>query len=141
MSLHFVTLVFIFYLTIVSAVFAFRHFQLLVNSCSINFHSQCPSLQYSISIRLKHLALIQWFQVMVVFINSWIASSLLTSIRKFKTSQSHFAQFRASALTFEDLGIMPRKLKGYPVEFLIQYRKGGPNYGSTVSEKVSPRWD
>ncbi|KAL7113201.1 hypothetical protein ACP275_04G047800 [Erythranthe tilingii] len=45
-----------------------------------------------------------------------------------------------NALTFEDLGIAPRKLKGYPVEFLIQYRKGGPNYGSTVSEKISPKW-
>jgi len=43
-----------------------------------------------------------------------------------------------NALTFTDLGIMPHKVKGYPVEFLIQYRKGGPNYGSTVSERVSP---
>lgn len=43
-----------------------------------------------------------------------------------------------SALTFEDLGLAPHKVKGYPVEFLIQYRKGGPNYGSTVSEKMSP---
>ncbi|KAK6164342.1 hypothetical protein DH2020_001206 [Rehmannia glutinosa] len=43
-----------------------------------------------------------------------------------------------NALTFEDLGIAPRKIKGYPIEFLIQYRKGGPNYGSTVSEKVTP---
>ncbi|KAK6164378.1 hypothetical protein DH2020_001242 [Rehmannia glutinosa] len=43
-----------------------------------------------------------------------------------------------NALTFEDLGIVPRKIKGYPIEFLIQYRKGGPNYGSTVSEKVTP---
>ncbi|KAK6940598.1 NAD-dependent epimerase/dehydratase [Dillenia turbinata] len=42
------------------------------------------------------------------------------------------------ALTFNDLGIVPRKLKGYPVEFLISYRKGGPNFGSTVSEKISP---
>ncbi|GMP90550.1 hypothetical protein CsSME_00041622 [Camellia sinensis var. sinensis] len=40
------------------------------------------------------------------------------------------------ALTFDDLSIMPHKLKGYPVEFLIQYRKGGPQYGSTVSKKV-----
>lgn len=46
------------------------------------------------------------------------------------------------ALTFDDLGIVPRKLKGYPVEFLIQFRKGGPQYGSTVSEKVTPKsWD
>ncbi|KAF5482500.1 hypothetical protein F2P56_003064 [Juglans regia] len=43
-----------------------------------------------------------------------------------------------NALTFNDLGIVPRKLKGYPVEYLIQYRKGGPQFGSTVSEKVSP---
>ncbi|CAK9133430.1 unnamed protein product [Ilex paraguariensis] len=42
------------------------------------------------------------------------------------------------ALTFDGLGIVPHKLKGYPVEFLIQYRKGGPQYGSTVSERVSP---
>ncbi|KAK4418447.1 NADH dehydrogenase [ubiquinone] 1 alpha subcomplex subunit, mitochondrial [Sesamum alatum] len=44
-----------------------------------------------------------------------------------------------NALKFEDLGIVPCKLKGYPVEFLIQYRKGGPQYGSTVSEKVTPQ--
>ncbi|KAL6564527.1 hypothetical protein OROMI_015977 [Orobanche minor] len=44
-----------------------------------------------------------------------------------------------NALKFDDLGIVPRKLKGYPVEFLIQYRKGGPNYGSTVSEKLTPK--
>nr|VDD58556.1 unnamed protein product [Brassica oleracea] len=40
------------------------------------------------------------------------------------------------ALTFQDLDLVPHKLKGYPVEFLIQYRKGGPNFGSTVSEKI-----
>nr|KJB42342.1 hypothetical protein B456_007G150200 [Gossypium raimondii] len=28
--------------------------------------------------------------------------------------------------------------EGYPVEYLIQYRKGGPQFGSTVSEKVNP---
>ncbi|KAL4352888.1 hypothetical protein GQ457_06G028550 [Hibiscus cannabinus] len=43
-----------------------------------------------------------------------------------------------NALTFTDLSIVPHKLKGYPVEFLIQYRKGGPQFGSTVSEKVNP---
>lgn len=43
-----------------------------------------------------------------------------------------------AALTFMDLGIVPQKLKGYPVEYLIQYRKGGPQFGSTVSEKVNP---
>ncbi|KAE9619404.1 hypothetical protein Lal_00046926 [Lupinus albus] len=42
------------------------------------------------------------------------------------------------ALTFNDLGIVPHKLAGYPIEFLISYRKGGPQFGSTVSEKVSP---
>ncbi|KAG8060742.1 hypothetical protein GUJ93_ZPchr0002g23906 [Zizania palustris] len=41
-----------------------------------------------------------------------------------------------NALTFADLGIMPHKLKGYPVEFLVCYRKGGPSFGSTVSEKI-----
>lgn len=39
------------------------------------------------------------------------------------------------ALTFSDLGLVPRKVKGYPVEYLIQYRKGGPQYGSTASER------
>ncbi|OWM90266.1 NADH dehydrogenase [ubiquinone] 1 alpha subcomplex subunit 9, mitochondrial [Punica granatum] len=43
-----------------------------------------------------------------------------------------------NALTFNDLGIVPHKLKGYPIEFLISYRKGGPNFGSTVSERISP---
>lgn len=50
----------------------------------------------------------------------------------------HFNYNCFTALTFEDLGIVPHKLKGYPVEYLIQYRKGGPQYGSTVSEKISP---
>uniref|UniRef100_A0A9I9DRB5 NAD-dependent epimerase/dehydratase domain-containing protein n=1 Tax=Cucumis melo TaxID=3656 RepID=A0A9I9DRB5_CUCME len=36
------------------------------------------------------------------------------------------------ALTFNDLGIIPHKLKGYPIEFLISYRKGGPQFGSTL---------
>ncbi|GMN50420.1 hypothetical protein TIFTF001_019583 [Ficus carica] len=43
-----------------------------------------------------------------------------------------------NALTFNDLGIVPHKLKGYPVEFLDCYRKGGPKFGSTISERVSP---
>ncbi|CAJ1968251.1 unnamed protein product [Sphenostylis stenocarpa] len=43
-----------------------------------------------------------------------------------------------NALTFNDLGIVPHKLKGYPVEFLISYRKGGPQFGSTISERVNP---
>ncbi|XP_020698517.1 NADH dehydrogenase [ubiquinone] 1 alpha subcomplex subunit 9, mitochondrial [Dendrobium catenatum] len=42
-----------------------------------------------------------------------------------------------NALTFNDLGIVPRKLKGYPVEFLSSYRKGGPSFGATVSEKMN----
>ncbi|KAK8964068.1 hypothetical protein KSP40_PGU009506 [Platanthera guangdongensis] len=41
-----------------------------------------------------------------------------------------------NALTFSDLGIQPHKLKGYPVEFLTCYRKGGPSFGSTISEKT-----
>lgn len=43
-----------------------------------------------------------------------------------------------NALTFEDLGIVPRKLKGYPIEYLFSYRKGGPQFGSTISERVTP---
>ncbi|EXB46030.1 hypothetical protein L484_015891 [Morus notabilis] len=43
-----------------------------------------------------------------------------------------------NALTFNDLEIMPHKLKGYPIEFLACYRKGGPQFGSTISERVSP---
>lgn len=46
-----------------------------------------------------------------------------------------FFKFSFLALTFSDLGLVPRKVKGYPVEYLIQYRKGGPNYGSTASER------
>lgn len=42
-----------------------------------------------------------------------------------------------NALTFNDLGIVPRKLKGYPVEYLTAYRRGGPAYGSTVSERMT----
>ncbi|XP_062079602.1 NADH dehydrogenase [ubiquinone] 1 alpha subcomplex subunit 9, mitochondrial [Humulus lupulus] len=45
-----------------------------------------------------------------------------------------------NALTFNDLGLMPHKLKGYPIEFLTCYRKGGPQFGSTISEKVSADW-
>nr|CAD1820943.1 unnamed protein product [Ananas comosus var. bracteatus] len=41
-----------------------------------------------------------------------------------------------NALTFSDLGIVPHKLKGYPVEFLTCYRKGGPAFGSTISERI-----
>lgn len=43
-----------------------------------------------------------------------------------------------AALTFDDLGIVPHKLKGYPIEFLLSYRKGGPQFGSTISERVDP---
>ncbi|KAJ8749135.1 hypothetical protein K2173_013742 [Erythroxylum novogranatense] len=43
-----------------------------------------------------------------------------------------------TALTFHDLGIVPHKLQGYPIEFLVSYRKGGPQFGSTISEKISP---
>lgn len=41
------------------------------------------------------------------------------------------------ALTFADLDIAPHKLRGYPVEYLSCYRKGGPQFGSTISERVS----
>ncbi|KAI7734859.1 hypothetical protein M8C21_008797 [Ambrosia artemisiifolia] len=44
------------------------------------------------------------------------------------------------ALTFNDLELVPHKVKGYPIEYLIQYRKGGPNYGSTVSERVTSEY-
>ncbi|KAI4350308.1 hypothetical protein L6164_004776 [Bauhinia variegata] len=43
-----------------------------------------------------------------------------------------------NALTFNELGIVPRKLKGYPIEYLLSYRKGGPQFGSTFGEKISP---
>lgn len=42
------------------------------------------------------------------------------------------------ALTFADLDIAPHKLRGYPVEYLSCYRKGGPQFGSTISEKITP---
>lgn len=42
------------------------------------------------------------------------------------------------ALTFTDLEITPHKLRGYPIEFLSCYRKGGPQFGSTISEKITP---
>lgn len=42
-----------------------------------------------------------------------------------------------NALTFSDLGIVPHKLKGYSTEYLMCYRKGGPAFGSTVSERVT----
>ncbi|CAA6662569.1 unnamed protein product [Spirodela intermedia] len=41
-----------------------------------------------------------------------------------------------NALKFADLGVVPHKLKGYPIEFLTSYRKGGPAFGSTISEKL-----
>lgn len=53
------------------------------------------------------------------------------------SSSSHFVVCIA-ALTFQDLGIVPHKLKGYPTEYLIWYRKGGPKFGSTVSERINP---
>ncbi|KAL9239074.1 hypothetical protein vseg_013426 [Gypsophila vaccaria] len=43
-----------------------------------------------------------------------------------------------NALTFTDLGVNPHKLRGYPVEFLSCYRKGGPSYGSTLSDRATP---
>lgn len=41
------------------------------------------------------------------------------------------------ALKFTDLGVVPHKLRGYPIEFLFQYRNGGPSFGSTVGERIS----
>ncbi|XP_042375434.1 NADH dehydrogenase [ubiquinone] 1 alpha subcomplex subunit 9, mitochondrial [Zingiber officinale] len=41
-----------------------------------------------------------------------------------------------NALTFEDLGIVPHKLKGYPIEYLFCYRRGGPNVGATAFQKA-----
>ncbi|KAK9756834.1 hypothetical protein RND81_01G124000 [Saponaria officinalis] len=43
-----------------------------------------------------------------------------------------------NALTFTDLGVNPHKLRGYPVEFLSCYRKGGPSFGSTLSDRATP---
>lgn len=42
-----------------------------------------------------------------------------------------------NALTFRDLGIIPRKLKGYPIDYLLQYRSGGPSYGTTIGDRVA----
>ncbi|KAG0460472.1 hypothetical protein HPP92_020367 [Vanilla planifolia] len=42
-----------------------------------------------------------------------------------------------NASTFRDLGVAPHKLKGYPVEFLTCYRKDGPSFGTTISEKIT----
>lgn len=41
------------------------------------------------------------------------------------------------ALTFADLGVVPHKLKGYPIEFLFQYRTGGPSFGATLGDRIS----
>jgi NADH dehydrogenase (ubiquinone) 1 alpha subcomplex subunit 9 len=49
---------------------------------------------------------------------------------------AHIVLTHVAALKFEDLGVMPHKLKGYPTEYLISYRKGGPAFGSTFSEKM-----
>ncbi|KAL5562021.1 hypothetical protein UlMin_031768 [Ulmus minor] len=53
-------------------------------------------------------------------------------------AQSNDTVVSENALTFTDLEIAPHKLKGYPIEFLACYRKGGPQFGSTISERVSP---
>ncbi|KAF7804592.1 NADH dehydrogenase [ubiquinone] 1 alpha subcomplex subunit 9, mitochondrial-like [Senna tora] len=49
-----------------------------------------------------------------------------------------FFSMELAALTFNDLGIVPHKLKGYPTEYLFSYREGGPQFGTTVSERMSP---
>lgn len=51
---------------------------------------------------------------------------------------NNFSTTKFAALTFYDLGIAPHKLKGYPIEYLFSYREGGPQFGTTVSERVSP---
>lgn len=66
---------------------------------------------------------------------------LLVSCHEMFTIYPTFNILVVVALTFNDLGLVPRKLKGYPIEFLIQYRKGGPQYGSTVSERESPDYN
>ncbi|KAL3679982.1 hypothetical protein R1sor_022938 [Riccia sorocarpa] len=41
------------------------------------------------------------------------------------------------ALTFKDLGIIPRKLQGVAIEHLYQWRKGGPTMGTTVGSRTT----
>ncbi|WZZ18637.1 hypothetical protein YC2023_111726 [Brassica napus] len=69
-------------------------------------------------------------------INALTTDTLVSDKAVFESHSFVFGQWVFSALTFQDLDLVPHKLKGYPVEFLIQYRKGGPNFGSTVSEKI-----
>lgn len=71
------------------------------------------------------------------FLNS-ITKSAFFIPRHYRTVSYVFCLMKFAALTFNDLGIVPHKLKGYPVEFLISYRKGGPQFGSTISERVTP---
>lgn len=69
----------------------------------------------------------------------WWGSHLQTKwhlILFFSLHPAYIFPIHHAALTFEDLSIMPQKLKGYPVEYLVSYRKGGPSFGSTVSEKM-----
>ncbi|CAM6099073.1 unnamed protein product [Calypogeia fissa] len=40
------------------------------------------------------------------------------------------------ALTLKDLGIIPRKLQGVAIDYLYQWRAGGPSMGATVGERV-----
>ncbi|KAH6559654.1 hypothetical protein KP509_1Z001900 [Ceratopteris richardii] len=41
------------------------------------------------------------------------------------------------ALTFKDLGVIPRPLRGVVIEHLYSYRTGGPGVGSTVGEHMT----
>lgn len=43
----------------------------------------------------------------------------------------------SGSLTFQDLGILPRKLQGVAIEHLYAYRTGGPSVGATVGEHIS----
>eukprot|EP00252_Welwitschia_mirabilis_P009069 TRINITY_DN21364_c0_g1_i1.p1 TRINITY_DN21364_c0_g1~~TRINITY_DN21364_c0_g1_i1.p1 ORF type:complete len:399 (-),score=73.05 TRINITY_DN21364_c0_g1_i1:363-1559(-) len=39
-------------------------------------------------------------------------------------------------LKFADLGVVPHKIKGYPIEYLFSYRQDGPAFGSTAGERI-----
>eukprot|EP00250_Pteridium_aquilinum_P013656 c21487_g1_i1 orf=180-1385(+) len=41
------------------------------------------------------------------------------------------------ALTFKDLGVIPRELSGVVIEHLYSFRSGGPGMGTTVGEQLS----
>lgn len=138
----------------------FRQLQHPGNCFSKKFHFHYPLPKYLTWISSLHhlqiqlsLRMVSWknfsLWLVIVFLHicclknssSLFFIFLWTKHSLFFTSIYHFFWFfvvHFAALTFNDLGIVPHKLKGYPIEYLIQYRKGGPQFGSTVSEKVSP---